>query len=547
MGLAASQARFLAITSRKADCEFRSMEIAQDKLSITRALTQATDDYQNAMNATKLIWDGETEDGTIYDLSYDIMMKPSELNGYSPYILTNRTGQVVVDEQLAKACEAAGISEIAGTGNLAGRNEFVRALADVGYISATVAEVITGDGGNPTVEWSDKAGFGGPLLDKSTATSMTIGTMVNFMENVLDPDFREQFAVGTIQRDNYDTLATALTIANPNAASTDDKSSLYISGTKTTDASFSIADLLTKDVTLRMNLSNTDLKQALQTIISTKNTDPTTYTGSGEAGKLLQILGGIATGFKALLVDDTQTQDTQAFEFALIQTLQQISNNTTGDGNRDMTKLLAQANAQNGGVYNGRRGTVLSLSNMAEMFLTNYAIALDGYNSGYFIAQKSADSAYVTNDYNYPYIIRNQQSFYEEKDLMVADFINVLYNNICTYGWTRSTGDVSDNEFLQNSLKNGKYFISSLNSDLYYYQDHYTKNGCVGEVKDEEAIAIAEAEYTRIKNQLNYKEETLEIEMKNLDLEISALTTEFDTVKSLISKNVEKVFTMFNS
>ena len=50
-----------------------------------------------------------------------------------------------------------------------------------------------------------------------------------------------------------------------------------------------------------------------------------------------------------------------------------------------------------------------------------------------------------------------------------------------------------------------------------------------------------------LKSKLNYKEETLELDMKNLDTEISALTTEYDTVKNLISKGVEKVFTMFSS
>ena len=37
------------------------------------------------------------------------------------------------------------------------------------------------------------------------------------------------------------------------------------------------------------------------------------------------------------------------------------------------------------------------------------------------------------------------------------------------------------------------------------------------------------------------------LKMKNIDTELSALTTEYDTVKNLISKNVEKVFTMFST
>ena len=57
MGLAATQARFLGITARKANCEFQSMQIAQQKLSITRELEKATAEYQSALDTTKLIWD----------------------------------------------------------------------------------------------------------------------------------------------------------------------------------------------------------------------------------------------------------------------------------------------------------------------------------------------------------------------------------------------------------------------------------------------------------------------------------------------------------
>ena len=217
-----------------------------------------------------------------------------------------------------------------------------------------------------------------------------------------------------------------------------------------------------------------------------------------------------------------------------------------GKFNTDTNSVLNEANNTNGGVFNMRRGMSVSLSNMAEMFLTNYAVALEGYDSNYYITQNAAESNFVTNDYNYMYVLNNPDSVYEEKELMIADYINVLYNNICTYGWTTDS-NVTDNDYLQNSLKNGRYFVSSLNSNNYYYQDHYTKNGCIGEVTDEDAITQAEAEYTAAKSKLNYREETLDLELKNLDLEISALTTEYDTVKSMISKNVEKIFTMFNS
>ena len=72
MGLAASQARFLAITSRKANCEFRSMEIAQDKLSVTRELAEVSQNYQNALNQTTLVWDFDGSGQNMFNLSYDV-------------------------------------------------------------------------------------------------------------------------------------------------------------------------------------------------------------------------------------------------------------------------------------------------------------------------------------------------------------------------------------------------------------------------------------------------------------------------------------------
>ena len=106
MGLAASQARFLGITARKNACELRSMQIAQEKLSITNQLSKISQDYQNSLDATRLVWDSDyIIDGSIYDVNYDLLMHPSELNDYSPQILTNFRNQVVLDNRYANALE----------------------------------------------------------------------------------------------------------------------------------------------------------------------------------------------------------------------------------------------------------------------------------------------------------------------------------------------------------------------------------------------------------------------------------------------------------
>ena len=192
----------------------------------------------------------------------------------------------------------------------------------------------------------------------------------------------------------------------------------------------------------------------------------------------------------------------------------------------------------------------MSLTNLLKSFLTNFAIAIDGFDSGFNIEEDSVkESDYVTDDLNYYFLLSNDAA-QTEQNMLNADFYNMLYNQLCMNGaCTDSTkrAQVTDKEYLAHALKNGQLFVSSLNNDGYFYGGPYTATAHIAEVADEAAIARAELEYEVTKSKLNSKEESLELQMKNLDMEIASLSTEFDTVKNLISKNVEKVFTMFSS
>ena len=216
---------------------------------------------------------------------------------------------------------------------------------------------------------------------------------------------------------------------------------------------------------------------------------------------------------------------------------------------QSVNNSITEANKTNGIVQGTNGITSVSLSNMLKSYLTNFAIAMEGYDLGLYVDEDVAGSSYVTDDINYYFVIKNDNAM-SEQDALNADFYNMLYNQLCTNGASTDATkqqQVTDSDYLNHALKNGQLFISSLNNDGYFYQGHYTLNGHVAEVTDEDAIAQAEAEYNVKKSQLSYKEESLDLELKNIDTELSALTTEYDTVKNLISKNVEKVFTLFSS
>ena len=261
---------------------------------------------------------------------------------------------------------------------------------------------------------------------------------------------------------------------------------------------------------------------------------------------------GENTNVKGLNVDAaSQSALQQAYEFSKLQLNANYAQDTKGNTNyAAVSSAINSADNTNVIAKSNKNVSSVSLTNMLKSFLTNFTIALDGYDAGYNVDKTSVKgSKYVTDDLTYYFVLKNDNAMTEQSSLN-ADFYNMLYNQICMNGACSDKNIqemVKDPTYLNNALKNGQLFISSLNTDGYFYQGHYTASGHIAEVTDDDAIAQAEAEYNVKKSKLNYKEESLELKMKNIDTELSALTTEYDTVKNLISKNVEKVFTMFSS
>lgn len=685
MGLAASQARFLAITARKMNCEFQSMQIAQEKLSTTRDLQRAAMEYQNSLDATKLVWD--TENGETFDLSYDLMMRPSTINEFTPYIITDTQGKAVLSEEMFQAAVKAGLidqngdptfnrtyidsngdtrtnsyrkpslGEIDSTDD-GSRNAFLYQLGQYNQINGTMAKEIISLG----EDGYTRSGIGGPIFDKSTANALTTNLFINYLKdaksedvvtvkpgyeygynvvndtndgykytttesvpsdatsnvNLLvlhypagkkidrdiyyeckkdgDGNFISQTAekTGTINGTTYkvgDTLPDVMLFKKGDIApcsftvaiQTVTEANGYVYGVSnavqnvfaTKDSSGVVTDsnnavstasekLIDKKFTITQNgksLSDKDLESlTLGDILSgqyeiTYNSDNSNSTDAlSKFEQVLEefakVLGyGNSTHIVGLNVDK-ESDDALNLAFKYTKRLLDASN-MTYVSTTDPAVLNSNAQSSTNVIASSKTDTYsMSLTNLMASFLTNFARAIDGLNTSYFVNEKSIkESNLVTKDLDYYFILANDGSLKDEIDLN-ADFYNMLYNVISTMGACTDEmlrNQVIDNSMLHNAIKNGRMFVSSLNTDGYFYQGAYSLTDFIVEVPDEDAIVRAELEYEATKSQLNTKEETLELKMKNLDMEISALTTEFDTVKNLISKNVEKVFNLFNS
>lgn len=560
MGLAASQARFLAITSRKMNCEFQSMQLAQQKLSVTRDLQKASQDYQSAITASQLVW--ETEDGSVYNVTYDTMMRPSVLNEYDPYLLTDKRGRIVLNKAMFNAAKDAGIIDekgnpigtytcgLSSATNDGSRNAFLYQLGVRNQIAPAVANMVVDLG----EAWYTKSGIGGEIFDKTISTIMTTNTFIDYLTNAtaLDEDRNEYLVFTLLGKEDdgkYKNLGTSSFTDKFLTSSVDVTEGKYIIMSK--GKILSQEDI--EELTLGKILSG-------DYTVSYVNADSEKDNTNADMNFIVELLHKTFRGVDSdagLLYTDPVAKAALDAAAMFTKNLYKDSNATKVSNSQDVIYKLKDGDTSAGDknnaiLYNGgsKNITTASLTNMLNAYLTYFAISLEGYDKGLCVDNKSmSSSTFVTDDLNYNFVLNSPESI-SEQDVLNAEFYNMLYNNICMYGACTDEvmqEQVMDKEYLSYAIKNGQIFVSSLHDDGYFYQGHYTQNGHIGEVPDQDAIAQAELDYEMTKSKLNYKEETIELKMKNLDMEISALTTEFDTVKNLISKNIEKVFTMFST
>lgn len=577
MGLAASQARFLGITARKNSCELKSMQIAQEKLSITNQLTQISEDYQKSLDATKLVWDSDyITDGSIYDVSYDLLMQPSLLNDYSPQLLTNNKNQIVLDEQYANAIkdiivdsktDAAGNTINISFKNMqtggAVRNQtnfikFLEGLNKGGILSQikfnNMITALGTSGSSPYYQANN--GLGGEITEKFTSNSMNLPTMKDYIRQLTDPnsayinDVEQRFADGQLLPDNYNKIKKFAQLLNFQWDVDHTYTSRPADGSTPakTGNTRSFAEYCEKDYRLSITNSKFNLADLLEKEITLSSED------SAMMGDTLSLfieqMYQIMSEFFAV---DPSSVDQDYLNFAFTQICElnglKWDSSTSKAISFDASKAFNTGDpaSQHTGLIKNGNNYQVSLSNLVKGVITYFEKAVEGFDSGYGVESvnnKHVDNSYyVTKDPEYYYFIDNPEALgIDNETALLLDYYSQMFNQICANGWTENSL-VSEPGNLKNMLKNGTLFTSTYSEmDGNFYQGPYTSNNFIAEVADEDAIVRAEAEFKTQQLKLSAKEEELDIDMQQVDAELAALTTEYDSVKQIISKSVEKGF-----
>lgn len=526
MGLAASQARMLFITARKNDVEFSQMKIANNKISLSRDSERLSDEYNRALNARKLTWavDGSATSTNAVDLTYNLLMTPNTTNQSGQYILTDFNNRVVLsDDYITKL----GIAKSGAAGDLAktvSQPDFLVKM--MGITPADAATYVAGH----TSSYASVNTTGTSPAAAMAAAQTNIQNVLNITGSIdhIGGDCPTNKATGfpvdgeyNISIPAYNALKTSIDglVSNLTTMS-------KAAGTGTSDQQKYLEQML---------------KDAQTAQVALTKLDPNTTSSRSERMTAVSLIKELFEG--------TKTDD-------LIHKQEGPKNNWLGAvvgavvgavGFVVAGPLGAVGGAALGGVIFGTKKGGNDEWNSAQN-INNTLTAMGGN------FYKGGGSAYTGNltDLMTTYLNANANTPVTPPitpgatltDQNKADFYLNLYQAINGKGWSNNS-NITDTSYLQNQLMSGNLNIQKLTSSGWSTLSSGDPSSPVRNIRDTESITLAESKYNSEKDKIDAKESILDLEMKNLDAERSELDTEIDSVKTIINKNIERSYKMF--
>lgn len=487
MGLAASQGRLLMLTARKDDIEAGLMNIANQKLALSRQSAKMSEDYSAALNAKTLVW--TTDNSNTTDLSYDLLMRPNTSNESGQYIITNATtNKVILDDNYISGLGLPASGNAGDITNTISKSEFLQKL--IGCDETTADDYVNDD---------DAVKNGETTLSNFTTNYSDDG---DFLANNKD--------LLTIYSNNKLNLGSGNDLLSNFASCLEGIASAASSSIAGNIAS-KLGDSAYKAV---LNEAISYAEQAtyakfVENTVDTDSTDGVALTGTTKYGSSgsNQIFKSGDNGY----IDGKQLINTFLNFFDMY-----CAQNFGGTYDSTKKSVGAKSTTRSG---DGGTGTATG------------AIPDDTTSTTTTTTTTPSTSTDVNNN--------NISDSYE------ASFYLNLYSAISDYGW-QSMDFAGTSANLEAQVMNGNINIRQAQSDGNW--NVTTTNSLNSPLTTENVdVTKAEAEYDAKKDQLSAKESALDINMNNLDTERSAITTEIESLQSVIKKRIEGSFKMFDA
>lgn len=535
MGLAASQARLLFITSRQNDVSAKMQRISNQTMILARDEEEISDKYNRMLNE-KVYKLKDT------DLSYNTLMGSAAINSGYMNIITNDKGAVVLSDKDA--------SRYGITSNTGGKGDFA---AIHGSVDEFITHVEGSNAANiiavkPTTS-SDGDNVDGTGLTKNLQTKCD-----NFVKEWGTYPHENESSLGDIlnKMGNLDNVQTSSMDTNDSLDGSDETSSadekMDFSKLSNLDFSDIYEGLTSSSAADSHKRGNTGVNGHWVAIACDGDTSGTPkkqarnnfeWIAKAVKEKILE-----AFGFDQKLSSAAKVLDDYIKKIA-----ESIGTNFSSDythhwatstgGSTDNDRMSLDLNKLLKDMINKVLTTINASTDVNQNTPISYRVNEKGIDLPKWEAELKKDVGATDFDKALEYLTADEP-VEDSSDDPATDgekyaCYEKLYNSLNSKGWA-----IEDVSSIMSKLENIESGYSLDGKPISTHEDLYVEDTGA-------ATAKAEAYWKTETAKLSRKEKQLDRELTKLQTEYSSLTTDYESVKSIIQQNVTKSFTYCTS
>lgn len=506
MGLSASATRLLQYTNRKHDITNTLMHCSTQKSSLARDMKRVSQDYQNALNSKIYKW-SDNNGVTYSNLSYSNLMRPSSMNKNQPYMITDLSGRVVIDNKYKKYAEM--IADKGGYDNcrfeilseLTGVD--IKVLESIHQYHEKIFDAKTAlDSFRLKPDPSDSKEYPGltndgieSLLKKAFGSSSGVGTT----------NRPYKFPDGSFWADAYNKNGTIDLLAG--RKSDQNATDYALHGVR--DVAYTLKN------TLSEFLDEAD-KQAWESAFTKLFGD-----SLGNGGDIATYLAN-GSGY---IKKDGEKYSLKAKDF-----IDLILSTYENEGGNFKSK----------GGYGGDNTAIIWYDKSSTSW-AKYQTDLEKWNEDHKAAQQELNK------------LNSECGELLTSDIeRMIDFYDQLFSTIAEKGWIQNSF-ITNDEYLNEMLQNNMFTITEVHrqhicddgAKKHYYKNTYITDIAdnmtnIYKVNDEDTILEAQIEYENEKAIINEKESKIDLRMENLKLELEAINTMSKSIETGKKENIER-------
>ncbi len=496
-------------------------------MSLAREADAVSTKYTNALNEKMLKW---SNDGgqNYYDLTYDTLMNPSALNNYEPYMLTDMSGKVVVDDDYLKYAKMISPNGACGGNYDSNRTKILSELTGIPEedfdkvetnnddLKALDTEIAKHLSKEPAIETTTADAFFGKLGKvSSSACSSTTGGMpaggTPVTSDTTWADIIQSIGSGV----NYITYLYH-----------DDHGVSEDSANNKLEEILNALGSAISSISSNVEITDETIQNAIdRTIDLFDNQQYSTISHSDRWPNA----GAEALNYNTIV----HVHDKATGWFGKSHETYAVS--LTNMANVFLTYLLGDEEAQSKITNESCPGIDLNKITLTD---ADSKAEHDKWQETYdsLLAQRSE-------------LEESSSLLFDAEEEKLIDFYDAIFEAIATNGWTYNEY-INDTEYLNDILQTGTYNITKAErgNDGEWDYDESAATTCqnIYQVSDSSAENKATVEYELEKTRIQNKEDAIDVRMKKLETEQSAINEMLESYRSMIDDNVERTFDVFS-